>query len=274
MLTPAEYEKHYVKRRLFDGADWRLKRAVNRHRNRSKEIPSDPHIHLLLTYLQINDGNLDSESVLPDDYAEKVIKLEEAIEIWKHPVDRIIVELMILAKFSNQEVSDETGRSLASIECFEDCFFDVRDMLTAKDAIVPAAIEKPYGAMGRPLRTEMLALAYNGGRIVAQACIDYLRHLGEPFDQSTEQGINRMKIDNMVKARIASERGAYGANALMAIERSMQKSSQSEFQSIPSLIKLHWRSVKHELDIPSSEPSLQTNQTEQPPAQRRRTRRA
>jgi len=75
MLTPAEYEKHYVKRRLFDGVDWRLKRAVNRHRNRSKEIPSDPHIHLLQTYLQINDGNLDSESVLPDAYAENVIKL-------------------------------------------------------------------------------------------------------------------------------------------------------------------------------------------------------
>jgi hypothetical protein len=219
MLTLADHEKYFVKRRNFDGADWRLKRAVNRHRNRSKEIPSDPHIHLLQTYLQINDGSLDSEAVLPDDYAEKVIKLEEAIAIWKHPVDRIIVELMILAKFSNQEVSDETGRSLGSIECFEDCFFDVRDMLTAKDAIMPAAIEKPYGAKGRPLRTEMLALAYNGGRIVAAGCIDYLRHLGEPFDQSTEQGIVRMKIDNMVKARIASEHGAYGANALMAIER-------------------------------------------------------
>lgn len=190
---------------LISPPDWRWQQAGELFRTgkcnplRTGSFP----IVRAIRFLQASLAN-DATNQLKQ-LAEEDPSLEAGIRIASSPGrQRFELQCRVLARQDSDEIALQMGLTKPVVETYLDLFFDVRSHLEASDYIV-------YQVAGMSLQgppsipTLILTSAYFHGPIVMEACLDYLDHLGETHDLTTEEGRRREGVELWFQAQIIAD---------------------------------------------------------------------
>ncbi len=227
--------------RVDRGAAWRWLKAKHRVdasvRSNWLRWPKyeDETIKRIVNYLWRERGGTGAASNLTERDAQWTSNFRTARGIYESHLDQIVVESLVLARVPEAEISDDTGIPVDAIHVYKKCFFDVCDILDAKSALAIAVFDRPGGETNDQTRVALLRLSYVGGKAIAKACIDYLHHIGEHHDLSTETGITRKEIDLLVQEYLLGDQRftRWTPKTAQAMQRSLV-----QYPNLPTIASL------------------------------------
>lgn len=143
----------------------------------------------------------------------------------RHPLSRLAVECLILARQSDAEIARRQQLSVTAVRWYGEIFFDVRNWLGAPDWIV-AKVLHGTGLRGQAdPQVTIRQLAYFGGPAVAEHVLNALLVVAEdkaPLD--TESSVAGMAVsDAALRAAIAGNASELNQKNLLRLLKSARK---------------------------------------------------
>ncbi len=137
-------------------------------------------------------------------YPDIFLALQVLQEVGLRPLE---IKARILARQSDAAIAWRVGLPVPTVTTYVNLFVDVRTRIDARSWITMqvAGLDPRHPTSAQAL---FLLHAHRRGPSVVEPWIDYLSHLGEPFDLDTEIGRQRAAIDLLVDVHRLPETGS------------------------------------------------------------------
>ena len=196
---PATYPIN-ARRLAIPPPDWRSARAVylvssGRYATKKRHDP------LTIRYAQfLRSGLKYSTDRGMRSLAKRQPDLFLAQRVAQEPTMRPLeIKARILARESDQAISNAVGLPVKAVASYIGLFFDVRERINSRGYIRWQVAGLALGQPPRP-ETLMLLSAYHHGPGVIPVWMDYFQHASERHDLESECGRNRAAIELLVEA--------------------------------------------------------------------------
>ncbi len=188
------------------GVTWRSNLA-NRYATRPifrLPLTMDSTCRDLIAVMQAQKADASTGALLTEDQRLLATHFDIASQLYDRQAVRNAVDALLLSGMSDEQIAALMACDANTIATYADCFFDVRWILSAPDAIA-CHVFHPSAADNQPERVALLKLAYRGGPEVALGCVDFLAHYQECHDLSTAAGMRRHAIAKLVLLEAAEQ---------------------------------------------------------------------